>query len=200
MASISAVTFNSGSTIDGTLQVGQLAIGSTPQDYANDPGGLKWWSSADLDLGYIIAHVNPNANQPNSQGITGVKVGFWRTLFTDSDFISWAEFIAKLYHTPQTFSTATEANIWLFDNGYWTSYSNEPTCDSFTFNSIGANTTTTSAIKTSGGGWDASAYSVETYTNPITLTFQTTANGNILMGGFSYNPTANVETYVNISY
>jgi hypothetical protein len=126
MASISAVTFNSGSTIDGTLQVGQLAIGSTPQDYTNDPGGLKWWSSADLDSGYIIAHVNPNANQPNSQGITGVKVGFWRTQFTDSDFISWAEFIAKLYHTPQTFSTATEANIWLFDNGYWTSYLNEP--------------------------------------------------------------------------
>ena len=91
MASISAVTFNSGSTIDGTLQVGQLAIGSTPQDYTNDPGGLKWWSSADLDSGYIIAHVNPNANQPNSQGITGVKVGFWRTLFTDGDFISWAE-------------------------------------------------------------------------------------------------------------
>jgi hypothetical protein len=126
MASISAVTFNSGSTIDGTLQVGQLAIGSTPQDYANDPGGLKWWSSADLDSGYIIAHVNPNANQPNSQGITGVKVGFWRTQFTDSDFISWAEYIAKRDHTPQTFSTATEANIWLFANGYWTSYSNEP--------------------------------------------------------------------------
>lgn len=127
MSSISAVTFNSGSTIDGTLQVGQLAIGSTPQDYSNDPGGLKWWSSADLDSGYIIAHVNPNANQPNSQGITGVKVGFWRTQFTDSDFISWAEYIAKRDHTPQTFSTATEANIWLFANGYWTSYLNDPT-------------------------------------------------------------------------
>ena len=74
------------------------------------------------------------------------------------------------------------------------------TCDSFTFNSISANTTTTSAIKTSVGGWDSSAYSVESYTNPIILTFQTTANGNILMGGFSYNPTANAETYVNISY
>lgn len=126
MGSISAVTYNSGSPIDGTLQVGDLAIGSTPQDYSTQPGGLEWWSSADLESGYIIAHVNPNADQPNSQSILGVKVGFWRTQFTDSDFISWAEFIAKLYHTPQTFSTATEANIWLFDNGYWTSYSNEP--------------------------------------------------------------------------
>jgi hypothetical protein len=73
-------------------------------------------------------------------------------------------------------------------------------CDSFTFNSINANTTTTSAIKTSGGGWDASAYSVEVYTNPVTLTFQTSNNGNYLMGGFSYNPTGNTETYTNISY
>lgn len=124
MSSISAVTFNSGSTIDGTIQVGQLAIGSTPQDYTNEPGGLRWWSSADLESGYIIAHVNTEGNQPNSQGIPGVKVGFWRTQFSDSDFISWAEYISITYHTPQTFSTATEANIWLFDNGYWTSYVN----------------------------------------------------------------------------
>jgi hypothetical protein len=75
-----------------------------------------------------------------------------------------------------------------------------PTCDSFTFNSINANTTTTSAIKTSGGEWDSSAYSVETYTNPITLTFQTTINDNLMIGGFSYNPTGNTETYVNMSY
>ena len=74
------------------------------------------------------------------------------------------------------------------------------TCDSFTFDSINAITTINSAIKASGGGWDAGAFSSESYTNPITLTFQTTANGNILMGGFSYNPLANVETYVNISY
>ena len=73
-------------------------------------------------------------------------------------------------------------------------------CDTFTFNSINANTTTTSAIKTSGGGWDASAYSVETYTNPVTLTFQTSTNGNLLMGGFSYSPTGNTETYTNTTY
>jgi hypothetical protein len=74
------------------------------------------------------------------------------------------------------------------------------TCDTFTFNSINANTTINSAIKTSGGGWDASAYSVETYTNPVTLTFQTSNNGNYLMGGFSYNPTGNTETYTNTTY
>ena len=74
------------------------------------------------------------------------------------------------------------------------------TCDSFTFDSINAITTINSAIKTSGGGWDASAYSLESYTNPITLTFQTTGEGVYLMGGFSYDPTANPETYTNITY
>jgi hypothetical protein len=32
------------------------------------------------------------------------------------------------------------------------------------------------------------------------LTFQTTANGNLLMGGFSYSPTGNTETYTNTTY
>ena len=125
MSSISAVTFNSGSTITGTTQVGNLAIGSTPQDYSLDPGGLRWWSSADLTLGYVIAHVNLDGNQPNPEGIPGVKVGFWRTAFTDAAFIEKAEYVSKLYHTPETFTSATQANEWFFTNGYWTSYPNE---------------------------------------------------------------------------
>jgi hypothetical protein len=125
MSSISAVTFNSGSTITGTTQVGDLAIGSTPQDYTKEPGGLRWWSSADLNLGYVIAHVNQNANQPNQEGVTGVKVGFWRTAFTDESFIQKAEYVANRYHTPETFTSATQANEWFFTNGYWTSYSGE---------------------------------------------------------------------------
>jgi hypothetical protein len=125
MSSISAVTFNSGSTITGTTQVGDLAIGSTPQDYTKGPGGLRWWASADFSLGYVIAHVNPNANQPNQEGIPGVKVGFWRTAFTDEAFIQKAEYVAKRYHTPEIFTSATQANEWFFDNGYWTSYSGD---------------------------------------------------------------------------
>jgi hypothetical protein len=74
------------------------------------------------------------------------------------------------------------------------------TCDTFTFNGINANTTINSAINTGGGGWDSSAYSTESYTTPVTLTFQTTANGNYLMGGFSYNPTSNPTTYLNTTY
>ena len=75
-----------------------------------------------------------------------------------------------------------------------------PACDTLTITGLNANTTANSATKTTAGGWDASAYSTETYTTPVTLTFQTSTNGNYLMGGFAYTPTANAETYTNTTY
>lgn len=74
-------------------------------------------------------------------------------------------------------------------------------CDSFTFIGNNATTTSNSAINDGTGGWDSSAYSLETFTGPVSVTFQTSASGNTLMGGFSYNPTANLnDTYVDTSY
>jgi hypothetical protein len=131
----------------------------------------------------------------NFLGNVTASVGFFRSsALTDESFIQLTNSVFN-----QSFTAATDASTWLTTNGYWNSYG-VSLCDSFTFNDINANTTTTSAIKTSGGGWDASAYSVETYTTPVTLTFQTTANGNYLMGGFSYSPTGNTETYTNTTY
>jgi hypothetical protein len=73
-------------------------------------------------------------------------------------------------------------------------------CNTTSLIAINANITANSAIKTSGGGWDSSAYSTETYSGPVTLTFQASDNGNYLMGGFSVNPTLNSETYLNTTY
>ena len=51
------------------------------------------------------------------------SVGFYRsTGLTDSSFIDVAEYVANEYGTPQTFSSATQASIWLTTNGYWNSY------------------------------------------------------------------------------
>jgi hypothetical protein len=134
-------------------------------------------------------------------GNTLASLKFFRSAnLTDGSFINIAEYVANQNGTPQTFTGATEASNWLTTNGFWNSYNTSVTCDSFTFNSINANTTINSVIKTSAGGWDGSAYSVQTYTNPVTLTFQTTNNGNYLMGGFSYSPTGNTETYTNTTY
>ena len=190
MATTRPFAYNLGSSIDGTEQLGNLAIGTPTSGFTQSP---KFWNGPDEDLGYVITHQTPSG-QPGADGTTAF-LGFFRsTDLTEGSFITLSETIAG-----QSFATGEEAKTWLNNNGYWTSYG-VSLCDSFTFNSINANTTTTSAIKTSAGGWDSSAYSLETYTTPVTLTFQTTANGNILMGGFSYNPTGNVETYVNISY
>jgi hypothetical protein len=74
-------------------------------------------------------------------------------------------------------------------------------CDTFTFTGNNATITVNSAIKTSNGGWDGSAYSVESYTSPVSVSFQVSSSNLYLMGGFSYNPNANPgDTYVDISY
>ena len=203
MATITPVAFYSGGTsIDGTTQVGNLNVGTSPQDYGvvGATNGIVYYGTPDQDLGYIIAHEDLTGGHNGEPGNVPVYLGFFRsTLKTEESFIDLAEYVSQYNGSPQNFATGNDASTWLTSNGYWTSYV-VSLCDSFTFDSINAITTINSAIKTSGGGWDAGAFSSESYTNPITLTFQTTANGNILMGGFSYNPLANVETYVNISY
>ena len=192
MAFARPLAYNSGTTIPGTQQVGNLSIGAPTSGFTNNP---QYWNGPDEELGYVIAQSVSGNTQPTPLSGVTASVGFFRsTDLTEGSFITLSETIAG-----QSFATGEEAKTWLNNNGYWTSYG-VSLCDSFTFNSINANTTTTSAIKTSGGGWDSSAYSVETYTNPVTLTFQTTTNGNYLMGGFSYNPTGSSETYTNITY
>ena len=74
-------------------------------------------------------------------------------------------------------------------------------CNTFTFaSSNNISTSPDSATKTSGGGWVGSAYSVESYTNPISVTFHTSGPNNYFMGGFSYAPTANQDSYTNATF
>lgn len=123
MASISAITFNTGSTIPGTTQVNTFAIGTTAQDYSTEPGGLRWWASPDSDLGYLIVHQNINADQPNPEGIPNVRLGFWRSEFkTEESFIQRVEYITLVDGTPQSFESGIDANTWLTNNGYWSTY------------------------------------------------------------------------------
>lgn len=96
------------------------------------------------------------------------------------------------------FNGNTPSSVYLNGSLVWTPIT--PTCDTFTFNSINATTTTNSATKSTNGGWDSSAYSLESYTGPVSVTFQTSSNGNYLMGGFSNNPTINSQTYQNTTF
>ena len=68
MATITPVAYNTGSTIDGTLQYGNLAVADTEQDYGAFPGGVRFWATPDQDLGYVIATEVPSGTQPNQIG------------------------------------------------------------------------------------------------------------------------------------
>ncbi len=123
MATIIPVAYNPSQTpISGTEQVGDFAIGTTEQDYSN-LGGVRFWATPDLDLGYVVSHVNNSGDQPNPLSLSDIYVGFWRSAdLTDGSFITLAEDVSKWDGDPQTFTGGTQAKTWLNTNGYWTSW------------------------------------------------------------------------------
>jgi hypothetical protein len=109
--------YNTGSTISGTIQVGNLAIGIPTSGFPST--GLQWWNGPDEDLGYVIAQSVPEGNQPTPfTGITA-SVGFFRsTSLNESSFIE----IAQRISTNQNFVSGNAASSWLTSNGYWSSW------------------------------------------------------------------------------
>jgi hypothetical protein len=192
--------YNTGSLISGTTQVGDIAVSEADVEYSANFGGLQWWGGPDESLGYVIAiPVSGNTQPTPISGITA-SLGFYGTknMTNPLDESTFVDLVNGVFN--QNFVNGDEAKTWLNNNGYWTSYG-VSLCDSFTFSGNNATTTTNSAINDGTGGWDSSAYSLETFTGPVSVTFQTSASGNTLMGGFSYNPTANLNnTYVDTSY
>jgi hypothetical protein len=115
MAFARPFAYNTGTTIPGTEQIGDLSIGTPTSGFTSNP---QYWNGPDEQLGYIIAQSVSDNSQPTPLfGITA-SVGFFRTEdFTDGSFVALSETIAQ-----QSFATAAEAKTWLNDNGYWTSY------------------------------------------------------------------------------
>jgi hypothetical protein len=109
--------YNPGSPIAGTEQVGDIAVGTTPQNYSGGYGGVRWWNGPDEDLGYVICYSVPSEDHPSPDGpIAGV--GFLRsTSKTDASFISLVN-----YRFNQNFVSGTQAKTYLNNNGYWTSW------------------------------------------------------------------------------
>ena len=133
MASITPIAYNnSGIPIFGTTQLGDLAIGSTSQDYGAFPSGYRFWSTPDEDLHYVVAYAVPAGNHPNPLSLP-CYVGFFKTpTKTENDFIDLAEYISIQDNDPQTFTGGTQAKTWLNNNNYWTSYSDTWKYDSVT--------------------------------------------------------------------
>ena len=113
--------YNTGSLISGTTQVGDIAISEANVEYSSNFGGLQWWGGPDETNGYVIAHTDPSGSHDGYPGIPAY-LGFWRSIgLTDSDFLTLCNSIPpRIGDTP--FTTATQAQNWLFNNGYWSSY------------------------------------------------------------------------------
>jgi hypothetical protein len=111
--------YNTGSTIDGTEQVGDIAIGTDiTQPYGANYGGVQWWAGPDEDLGYVICKPIPAGNQPNPLNID-CFIGFERSDdLTDQSFIN----LANAVFPGNNFTTASGAKSWMDTNGYWSSY------------------------------------------------------------------------------
>ena len=115
MATIQSFAYNTGTTIGGTIQSGDFAIGVPLTGYTNSP---QFWNGPDQDLGYVIAQPVPTGNQPNPVGTPAYLVFFRTDGKTKNKFLDLSSTIAG-----QTFTGSTEALNWLNSNGYWTSYS-----------------------------------------------------------------------------
>lgn len=113
--------FNTGSLISGTTQVGDIAIGVDNLNYSQGAGGVRWWNGPDETLGYVVCGPNSGNTQPTPEVPTEfASVQFWRSsVKTDSSFIQLAEYLSNF---TQTFTAGTEANEWLNENGFWSSY------------------------------------------------------------------------------
>jgi hypothetical protein len=62
MSTTRPFSYNTGSPISGTIQVGDLAIGYPTTGYT----GMEWWNGPDEDLGYVIAQPVSGDTQPTN--------------------------------------------------------------------------------------------------------------------------------------
>jgi hypothetical protein len=117
--------YNTGSTISGTSQVGDIAIIENDGVFSPGLGGLTWWGGPDESLGYVIAYPVPAGDHPTPISGVTAYIGFKGTKnmtnpFSDSTFLELVNSDAP--SPPGPFSSATEASIFLTTNGYWNSY------------------------------------------------------------------------------
>jgi hypothetical protein len=120
MATARPFAYNPGPQIPGTEQLGDLSIGTPTSGITNNP---PFWNGPDEDLGYVIAAPVSGNTQPTPLLDVFASLGFYRTSgFLDSDFIDLAQSVSSAYGTPQTFLSASNASVWLTDNGFWNTF------------------------------------------------------------------------------
>ena len=108
MSTTRPFSYNTGSPIAGTIQVGNLAVGFPTSGFT----GMEWWNGPDEDLGYVIAQPVSGDTQPTPISGVTASVGFFRTSgFNDSEFIDIANILLnENYSDPYIASSALTSN------------------------------------------------------------------------------------------
>ena len=122
MATTRPFAYNPGSSINGTTQYGQIAVGDIDTSYSSDYGDVKWWMGPDESVdGYLIAIAVPSNTQPTEIPGTSASIGFYRSKgCSEQDFL---DLLAVLpFSKNETFTSGDNAKSWLNNNGYWTSW------------------------------------------------------------------------------
>jgi len=112
--------YNTGSTVVGTTQVGNIAISQADVEYSANYGGLQWWGGPDESTGYVIAIPVPAGDVPTPIDIDAYLRFKRSSDLTNNSFLQLVNSFAPA--PPAPFTSATDASIWLTDNGYWNSY------------------------------------------------------------------------------
>jgi hypothetical protein len=153
--------YNTGSTINGTEQIGDLAIGVDQERYDENWGGVKWWMGPDEDLGYVICRPNVAGNQPNPLGIPAY-VRFLRS--EQKTEVSFVNLVNINFN--QTFTTGQECETYLTNNGYWSSWDGLPSNLLIYLDSSNANsypTTGTTWFDLTSNNNDATLFNTPTF-------------------------------------
>jgi len=116
MSTARPFSYNTGSAIAGTEQVGDIAIGFPTAGFVST--GLPWWNGPNEELGYVICKPVPSGTQPTPLPGIYAFIGFSRTDgFDDNKFIQVTNTILSSNYT-----NAIDASLALTTNGYWNSY------------------------------------------------------------------------------
>ena len=201
MATTRPFAYNPSQTpIDGTEQLGDLAIGQINQDYSVNPGGVDFWMGPEENLGYVITIPVPSGDQPTPVGTLSF-VGFFRSEFlTENSFL---ELTNNQFN--QNFIDGNSAVTWLNLQGYWTSFVPVPVTPTMTPSNTPTRTSTptpTPTVTPSNTPYPPNTYFF--YLPEGVSPQQPTLNGNLMFttnGGteVGYNPNTTDEVVIYLT-
>ena len=119
MSTARPFAYNTGASIAGTIQVGNLSVGTPTSGFTNNP---QFWNGPDEELGYVIAYPVSGGTHPTPISGVTAYLGFLGTK-NMSNPLNESTFVELTNNSfNQSFTNGNDASTWLTTNGYWNSW------------------------------------------------------------------------------